>query len=189
VAVMVTRARVSGCFESSVVAGAVLLGSAVAASLVVGGALGLAGAVLDPVTRWAFAGLAALSVLCGAWSRAFPWQLNRETDRRWLEYENWRTAAFNGFALGLGFTTRIGFWLFYLVPLSAFLVASPAVSALGYAAFAVSRIGGSLLLWIVGAQVAGRGWLPRLQAITDAATFVALGYLITTLATSVQGHL
>ena len=119
----------------------------------------------------------------------FPWQLNRETNRRWLEYHNWRTAALNGFVLGLGFTTRIGFWLFYVVLLSAFVVADPMVSALGYAVFAVSRVGGSILLWMVGIQVAGRGWLPRLQAITDATTFVALGYLITTLVASVQNHL
>jgi hypothetical protein len=189
VIVMITRARVSGCFDSSAVAGAVLLGSAVIAGLLTGGVLGLAGAALDPVTRWVLAGLAAVAVLCGASAQVFPWQLNRETHRRWLEYEDWRTAATNGFALGLGFTTRIGFWLFYLVLLSAFVVADPMVSAVGYAVFAVSRVGGSILLWIVGFQVAGRGWLPRLQALADAVTFVVLGYLITTLAASVQGHL
>jgi hypothetical protein len=186
---MITRARVSGCFDSSAMASIVLLGSAVVGGLLTGSALGLLGAAFGPATRLALVGLAAVALLGGALSQVPPWQLNRETNRRWLEYENWRTAALNGFALGLGFTTRLGFWLFYVVLLSAFAVADPVVSALGYAAFAVSRVGGSLLLWIIGAHVAGRGWLPRLQAITDAATFVALGYLITTLVASVQDHL
>ncbi len=176
--VMITRARVSGCFGSLTVAGVVLLGAAITAGLLAGGVIGLAGALLDPVTRLLLAGLAAVTVLLGAARRRLPWQLDRETDRRWLAHEDWRTAAYNGFALGLGFTTRIGYWLFYLLPLAAFAIGDPRLSALGWAAYAASRVGGSLLVWRAGLQIAGRGLITPLRAVTDAAAFVALGGLL-----------
>jgi hypothetical protein len=190
VAVMITRARVSGCFGSLTVAAVVLLGAAVAAGVLAGGVAGLAGALFDPVTRLVLAGLAAVTVLIGATVRRLPWQLDRETNRRWLQYEDWRTAAYNGFALGLGFTTRIGYWLFYLVPLAAFAVGDPRLSALGWAVYAASRVGGSLLLWRAGLQVAGRNLIPPLRTATDAAAFVALGcLLIITLVTPLRDQL
>jgi hypothetical protein len=178
VIVMVTRARVSGRFGSPAAAGLLLLASAIAAALLAGGMIGLLGAVIDPATRAMSAAPAAAALLFSAATRRYPWQLNRETHRRWLDYGDWRTAALNGLALGLGFTTRIGFWLFYTALLSAYVVADPLYAALGYAVYAASRVGGSLLLWIAGLRVAGRGWLPRLQTMTDAITFTALGYLM-----------
>jgi hypothetical protein len=159
VIIMITRARVSGCFGSSAVAGALLVSSALGSAALTGAVLGLLGAVLEPATRALLAVAAAGAVAVGVILRPVPWQLDRETDTAWLTYEDWRTAAYNGFALGLGFTTRIGFWLFYLVPLTAFVVADPAVAALGYAAFAVSRIG-------------------RARAIADPLAVAALGALL-----------
>ncbi|MEV4617407.1 hypothetical protein AB0J74_01665 [Asanoa sp. NPDC049573] len=181
---MITRARVSGCFDSSFVAGLVLLAFALAGALLSGALLGLAGAAFDPVTRAVLTGLAALAVLLGALTRPVPWQLDRETDRRWLDYHDWRTAALNGFALGLGFTTRIGYWLFYFVLLAAFAIADPVLAAAGTAAYALSRVGGSLLLAATGIEVAGRGWIPRLRTATDAVLFAALGHLAVVLVRS-----
>jgi hypothetical protein len=189
VIVMVTRARVPGRFGSRATAGLLLLTSAVAAALLAGNMIGLLGAAIDPMTRAMSAALAAAALLWSAATRRHPWQLNRETNQRWLTYGDWRTAALNGLALGLGFTTRIGFWLFYVVLLSAFVVADPLYAALGYAAYAASRVGGSLMLWITGLRVAGRGWLPRLRTMTDVITFAALGYLMASATGFVLGHL
>jgi hypothetical protein len=44
--------------------------------------------------------------------------------------------------LGFGLTTRIGFWLWYVVPLSAFLSGRMAVGAGVYGSFAFVRAGG-----------------------------------------------
>lgn len=184
--IMITRARVSGCFDSSFIAGTILLASALAGALLTGALLGLAGAAFDPVTRAVLTGLAALAVLMGALTKPAPWQLDRETDRRWLDYNDWRTAALNGFALGLGFTTRIGFWLFYAVLLAAFAIADPVLAATGTAVYALSRVGGSLLLAAVGVEAAGRGWIPRLRTTTDAVLFAALGHLAVALVCSLM---
>jgi hypothetical protein len=186
VIVMITRARVSGCFDSSFVAGLILLASAVTGALLTGALLGLAGAAFDPITRTVLTGLAVLAVFTGALTRPAPWQLDRETDRRWLDYHDWRTAALNGFALGLGFTTRIGFWLFYAVLLAAFATADPVLAATGTAAYALSRVGGSLLLAAIGIEAAGRGWIPRLRTATDAVLFAALGHLTVALVGSLM---
>ncbi|WP_214316805.1 hypothetical protein [Nonomuraea sediminis] len=172
---MITRARVSGCFRSPVVAGAILLLSALGGAALTGAALGLLGAVLEPGTRALLALAAAAAMTAGVILRAVPWQLDRETDTRWLAYQDWRTAAYNGLALGLGFTTRIGFWLFYLVPLAAFAGADPLLGALGYAAFALSRVGVSALL--AAADVALQGGIDRARAATDVLAALALGAL------------
>ncbi|MEV0592798.1 hypothetical protein [Nonomuraea cavernae] len=176
---MITRARVSGCFGSPVVAGAVLVLSAIGAAALTGALLGLLGAALEPGMRALLALAAASAVAVGAVSRPVPWQLDRETDTDWLGYEDWRTAAYNGVALGLGFTTRIGFWLFYLVPLTAFVVADPVLGAAGYAAFAVSRVGGSALLAAAGIWI--DGGITRARLVADLVAGLALGALLTVL--------
>ncbi|WP_214416057.1 hypothetical protein [Sphaerisporangium fuscum] len=172
---MITRARVSGCFGSSAVAAAVLLFSAAGAAALTGAVLGLLGSALEPGMRALLALAAVSAVAVGAAVRPVPWQLDRETDTRWLGYNDWRTAAYNGFALGLGFTTRIGFWLFYLVPLTAFAVADPLLGALGYVVFAVSRVGLSALLTSMDVYVTGG--ITRARMFADPLAVAALGAL------------
>lgn len=178
--IMITRARVSGCFGSPVVAGAVLVLSAVASAALAGALAGLAGAVLDPPLRALLALAAVTTVLVGAAFRPVPWQLDRETDTRWLDHHDWRTAAYNGIALGLGFTTRIGFWLWYVVPLSAFVVADPMLAAAGYGVFALARVGLSVLL--TSADVYIGGGIARARLVADPLAFAALGALYPVLA-------
>lgn len=173
--IMITRARVSGCFGSSLVAGAVLVSSAIGSAVLAGAAFGLLGAALEPASRALLAGAAVAVIAVGAILRPVPWQLDRETDTAWLTYQDWRTAAYNGFALGLGFTTRIGFWLFYLVPLTAFVVADPLLAALGYAAFALSRVGMSALLAALDVWIPGG--IERARFIADPLAVIALGAL------------
>jgi hypothetical protein len=172
VIIMITRARVSGCFGSSVVAGAVLVLSAMTGAALSGAFAGLLGAAVEPSLR-ALLALAAVTVsVAGAAFKAVPWQLDRETDTRWLGYNDWRTAAYNGFALGLGFTTRIGFWLWYVVPLAAFVTADPLLGAAGYVVFALTRVGLSALLTSMDVYISGG--IARARMITDPLAVAAL---------------
>ncbi|WP_188193225.1 hypothetical protein [Nonomuraea sp. SYSU D8015] len=177
---MITRARVSGCFGSSMVAGAVLMLSALAGAALTGAFAGLLGAAVEPSTRALLAAAAVSAVIVGAALRPVPWQLDRETDPRWLGYDDWRTAAYNGFALGLGFTTRIGFWLWYVVPLAAFVAADPVVGAAGHAVFALTRVGLSVLLTSADVYIAGG--ITRARTMADPLALAALGALYPVLA-------
>jgi hypothetical protein len=175
VIIMITRARVSGCFGSSVVAGAVLILSAAAGAALTGAFTGLLGAAVEPSLRVLLAGGAITAVVAGAAFRPVPWQLDRETDTRWLEHNDWRTAAYNGFALGLGFTTRIGFWLWYLVPLTAFVAADPLLGAVGHTVFALTRVGLSTLLTSMDVYITSG--ISRARMVTDPLALAALGAL------------
>jgi hypothetical protein len=138
---MITRARVSGCMHSSFVAAVVLVGAATAGGALAGAAFGAAGAVLGPTVRWLLVGLVVLVVVAGALSRERPWQLDRETNVAWLTHENWRTAVYNGLALGVGVSTRLGFWLVYALPTAAFASGDPLFGALIYGLYGLARTG------------------------------------------------
>lgn len=75
-----------------------------------------------------------------------PWQVDRETPRRWLDHESLLTPALNGAVLGSGVLTRIGFWTFYVQLAAAALAPRPWQAALVGAAYAVCRTGLPLVL-------------------------------------------
>jgi len=77
-------------------------------------------------------------------------QLNRETGQRLLEQGQIRWAAINGFLLGTGLSSRIGYWLFYAVLVGCFVLASPSVAAGIGAEYGIVRLGiaGSLGVWM-----------------------------------------
>ncbi|SRR6266540_3184344 len=76
-------------------------------------------------------------------------QRDRETSQRWMQSGALRGAARNGLALGLGFSTRIGFWLWYAIPTGAVLTGDWRVGAALYGTYGVAR---GLAPWeIVGA--------------------------------------
>lgn len=152
---MIARAR-SGCLNSSTLAGLVMLAAAAASSLLTGAALGAFGLLLDHLSRAVLFVIALLLTAFGVWTKSKPWQLDRETATHWLSYRNWRTVALNGGMLGLGFSTRIGFWLFYLVPIVAMATHSILLAALIYGTYGVSRIGLSLLQVAVGPRLLNR---------------------------------
>lgn len=68
-------------------------------------------------------------------------QLNRETRQRLLEQGPIRWASINGFLLGTGLSSRIGYWLFYAVPVGCFVLASPSVAAGIGAEYGLVRLG------------------------------------------------
>lgn len=148
----------------------------VVASLVsgvsIGALLGAVGGSLPDETRLAFmtaAGVAACAIgLFDALVRRVrvP-ELSRETSHQWMEYGAWRGAAMNGAALGAGFTTRIGFWLWYAVPIGAFLSGALWLGAILYGVYAVVR-GGSVWLLIAVSALARRRYGLDFDEIAEA---------------------
>lgn len=108
-------------------------------------------------------------------------QYNRETPRRWLYGRPLRWAMFNGAMLGAGFTSRIGFWLWYVVPISALLSGTPPIGAFIYGCYGLVR-GWSVWLQLVGMMRQGADddlslrlmrLYPRVRSWTAATLFVA----------------
>lgn len=138
--------------------------SASFAGILPGALLGVAGTVLPLEVRVALACVLALVAvligsveLLGAGVR-LP-QFDRETPQRWLNKGALNWALLNGSFLGIGATSRIGFWLWYVVPLSAFLFADPVLGATIYGAYSVVR-GTAVWALILGAQTSllGEDW-------------------------------
>jgi len=137
------------------------------AGVVLGGLLGALGSVIPGDARVVVATVLAVPAAIVAvielrGRRIAPLQCDQETPQRWLLLGPLRWAAVNGAVLGAGFTTRIGFALFYLVPAAALLVGNALVGAAVYAAYAFSRTGGSYVF--LHADRSGRGF----EATADA---------------------
>jgi hypothetical protein len=120
----------------------VTAGAATTAGAVAGALLGIAGAGIGQSVRVSV-GLVGALVLCVAplVPQLRPLQLNRETKQRLLERGPLQWGVLNGSLLGLGFTSRIGFWTWYLIPLSAFTIGSPLAGAAVWAMYGLSRMG------------------------------------------------
>lgn len=113
--------------------------------------LGLVGSALsglqDAAKLLAYASL-ALACLELAGLRPTGLQRDRETPYSWVGKGPLRWAAINGVALGVGWSSRIGFWAWYVVPALALWVANPAVGAVIYGSYALSRtLAAPVLLW------------------------------------------
>ncbi len=132
----------------------VYVGAGTIMAAIVGGALGLLGATLDTGTR---AGVAAALAILGAFLALLglsgrplrPLQFDRETPYGWLSPGPVFWSLRNGTAIGLGAFTRMGFWLWYVVPLGALLSASPVLGGIGYGAYAFVRTGGVGVLMLL----------------------------------------
>lgn len=106
--------------------------------------LGFAGMYAALPTRVAVATLFAITALVATALEVVdhavpPLQCDRETPQRWLHAGPLRWAVRNGLALGCGATTRIGFWLWYAIPIAALLSASPAFGAGVFATYGFTR--------------------------------------------------
>lgn len=132
----------------------VFVAAGVSAGAACGGALGWLGGMLLPASsRIGLAvigglGAATVSVAVIAGGRVRLPQWERETPQRWTRGGALRSAALNGAAMGSGFTTRIGFWLWYVVPVGAVLSGSPIVGAALYAVYAATRIFITCMLFV-----------------------------------------
>lgn len=68
-------------------------------------------------------------------------QISRETEQSLLSHGPFEWATANGFLLGLGFTSRIGYWIFYLVPVGCLVTGSPIFAAAIWGMYGLTRLG------------------------------------------------
>lgn len=138
---MIARARVSGRFKTnSIIPSLTLLLSGAFAASVVGATLGALGAALGPAARWLLYLTVGVAIVLTAVCRERPWQVDRETPQRWLAHSGSTVVILNGIVLGTGFLSRQGTWLFYTVPLSAFVTGDVILGALLYMSYGATRL-------------------------------------------------
>lgn len=120
----------------------------------VGGVLGWSGYFLSFGTRIALASLFSVvamitGVLEFTGARMRLLQCNVETPQEWVRQGSLPWAFKNGSALGVGAVSRIGFPLWYVVPLGSILLASPRVGAALYGAYGLARaLPACAMFWI-----------------------------------------
>lgn len=120
--------------------------SAVLGSMLVGALLGALGAALSAPGRPAvILGVSLVGAALGGaeiWGRR-PWVLQRDraTSKHWMRFGAIVNSAANGMAMGVGFATRIGYWLWYVLPIVAVLSGSWKVGALLFVVYASVRAG------------------------------------------------
>lgn len=172
----------------------------VTAGIACGGVLGwLGGWLLAADERLGLAVIAAsVAVVLGvvelAGRRVPLPQWNRETPQEWMDRGAFAGALLNGAALGSGFATRIGFWLWYAVPVAALLSGSVSLGAALYGTYAAVRIGVTLLLLVSNRWRTARSGLslgaitPKILALRPVARTISawqlLGVALTTLIAS-----
>ena len=114
------------------------------AGLVAGAGLGTVGGLLPLDIRLAVGSILAIAAIAVGGLELFgrrtqPWQFDCETPQRWINRGALRWATRNGLTLGFGATSRIGFWLWYVIPLGAFLIGDPAAGAAIYGIYGLVR--------------------------------------------------
>ncbi len=127
--------------------------SSALAGLVTGAVLGAVGNLLPLDFRLAAGSiLAVIAVAVGGLEffgrRVQLPQFDCETPQRWVHKGPLRWATQNGLTLGFGATSRIGFWLWYVVPLGAFLVGDPRLGAIIYGAYGLIRGLGAVFIFL-----------------------------------------
>lgn len=92
----------------------------------------------------------AVAALLGAWEasgrRARMLQLDQETPQRWMHFGPVRWALANGAALGFAVTSRLGFPLWYVLPIVSFASGTLWFGPLLWAVYGASR---TSLAWLV----------------------------------------
>lgn len=147
--------------------GTALAVTALVAGATLGAILGEMGGTLSPSSRNAIAWVAALCftliALTELSGRHVPLpQLSRETNRTVPRSTYW-WAIRNGIAMGTGIATRIGFWVWYALPILAILSGDHLRGAAIVGTYGGVRGMLPLILWLVGPA----GW--RLSALSQRA--------------------
>lgn len=131
--------------------------AAVVASTIAGALLGVAGHLLSESVRSGLIFLLGMGGVLVALGEFFGHpvkllQWNRETPQLWLNKGPLRWAVRNGITLGVGATSRIGFWLWYVVPLGALLSRNWLIGGAIYGLYGLLRASGTWAL-ILSPQV------------------------------------
>lgn len=103
--------------------------------------------------------------VAGRFERAYDLR-DRETPKRWLDGGVVQWAMLNGLVLGLGVTTRVGYWLWYAVPITCLLSGEPLLGALVFGVYGLVRTGiGPLALFPVLSRLGSENFVARLTAL------------------------
>jgi hypothetical protein len=154
----------------------------------VGAALGWIGSAIAPEVRavivvcFAFVALLiSLTELFGRRVRMI--QVDRETPYGWLGPGPLSWAARNGAAIGFGGGTRLGFWLWYVVPLGSLLAGSPILGAAAYGLYSLSRTlsAGGIIVMVQRASWTASHILDKSASARANANLVLLALALTAL--------
>jgi hypothetical protein len=157
------------------------LASAVA-GLVAGAALGLVGGLFPLDVRLAVASILAIAAIALGSLEFFgrrmqPLQFDLETPQRWVNKGAWQWATRNGLTLGFGATSRIGFWLWYAIPLGAFLIGEPVAGGVIYGTYGLVRALGAVVI-ILGMMRTDTDISDRIIEGYDTARILTAGQLV-----------
>lgn len=139
-----------------------------------GAVLGATGGLLPVEGRVMLASIFSLAAIAFAGlellDRSIPLlQCNRETPRTWLGSRPGVWAVQNGVALGSGVVSRVGFWSWYVVPVSVIAFGDPVVGSVIFGTYGLAR---GLGAWAYIALAALGSW--RLGLRFDEIALVAL---------------
>jgi hypothetical protein len=128
--------------------------SSALAGLATGAVLGAGGSLLPLDFRLAAGSMLAIAAVAVVGLEYFgrriqPLQFDCETPQRWVHRGPLAWAIQNGLTLGFGATSRIGFWLWYAIPLGAFLVGDPLFGAVTYGTYGLLRALGAMCILLV----------------------------------------
>lgn len=151
--------------------------------LLAGAILAAVGGLLPPDLRIAAVSLLALIAIgLGSFEltgrRTTLLQCDRETSLAWVREGPYQWAVKTGAAIGFGATTRIGFPLWYAIPLGSLLYGQPVLGAAIYGTYSIVR---GTAIWIMilrlldGVEHDIIGWLIAHNKI---ARIVAAGQLL-----------
>lgn len=158
------------------------------AGALAGAGLGAFGAAASDTVRGGLVGALApfgVALVIGGWTagvKLLP-QLDRETEQRLVHHGPLRWAAENGALLGLGFTSRLGTWLWYTVPAAALASGSPREGAMVYGLYGFTRLfvpsvfaGISVRRMTIDVAATVLPWRPEAIRLADIVfVFVAVG--------------
>lgn len=115
--------------------------SAAISGALAGAAVGLIALLLPDPVRVSIGVFAACTVVAGAlgWVTVLP-EFDRETEQSLLGLGPLRWAVVNGALLGIGFTSRVGFWILYLVPAGILATGSPVAGAAIWGSYGFTRL-------------------------------------------------
>ncbi len=145
--------------------------------------LGAVGGLFPSTARIGIASvlaLAAVALGAGEYATHRVWlpQRDRETPQRWMQAGALRWAIRNGATLGIGAASRLGFWLWYAIPIGALLLGRAEAGAILYSAYSATR---GVAAWgiLLGLQrLVGPEWVRWLLAHKPVARRVAASQLV-----------
>lgn len=139
--------------------------------------------------------LGAVGVYIGAKEasgrRVRIWQINVETPQRWMHHGPVLWPLMNGFSLGLAFTSRLGYAVFYIVPVAAVASRSITSAVLIWGVYSFARAVVSLPYgWYLTEHVRSEAQsrkliaaIPRMRRVT---AFVVLASAFASIAAAIE---